>query len=36
MVDLLSGETFCTDLEAYETSGLVGSFQGILAAVADR
>src|SRR4029077_9641633 len=31
-----SDETFCTDLEAYETSGLVGPFPGLCAAVADR
>src|SRR5206468_8899085 len=36
IVALFSDETFCTDLEAYETSGLVGPFQGLLAAVADR
>jgi hypothetical protein len=36
MVGLLSDETFCTDLEAYETSGLVGPFQGFLAGLAHR
>ena len=34
MVFLLSDETFCTDLEAYETSSLVGSLQRLFARVA--
>src|SRR5262245_21690486 len=36
IVGRFSDETFCTDLEAYETSGLAGPVQGFLAAVADR
>src|SRR5262245_43226748 len=35
IVALLSDETFCTDLEAYETSGLVGPFEGFRPAVPD-
>ncbi len=35
IVSLLSDETFCTDLEAYETGGFIGPLQRLLTAVAD-
>src|SRR5205807_5986669 len=35
IVFLFSDESFCTDLEAYETDGFVGPLQGFLPTVAD-